>query len=54
MKKFRLFLITIVLILAQLACSGGDGTLSDDPVVVDNNPTTSLTCTLSPGAPGCK
>jgi len=55
MKKYflDLFLITII-VAVQLACSGGDGVVSDDPVVVENNPTTSLTCTLNQGAPGCQ
>jgi hypothetical protein len=66
MSRNILFVILIIAIALCAACGGGgdssssssssctDGNASDCKPVVENNPTTKLTCTLDPNAPGCK
>jgi len=63
-KFFRIALIVLVLVsllIGLTACGGGggdntctDGNASDCDPVVEKNPTTELTCALSPNSPGCK
>ena len=65
MSRNILFVILIIAIALCAACGGGDGSssssssctdgnASDCKPVVENNPTTRLTCTLDPNAPGCQ